>query len=249
MARSAARLDPISAFLATMPMRYRELYDVVAAREHAAIVSRRAGAPSHAELWRRMPRGGAVLCVVADDQPGLLSYISAALVVHGMDVESAQAYTRAGVGEAVDLFWLRRERSVPSPILEADVARIGLVLRGLVTGTLTIDDVAASASLDRKAPPGTATHVRFDGVSDSGLSTLTVETVDCPGLLLAITRALHRARVQIVASEATTREGRVVDRFTVVELDGAPLRAHRRGLLQIEVLSAVEALALGRSAG
>lgn len=244
---SAARVDPVSAFLATMPMRYREIYDAAAAREHAAIVSRRQGAVSHVEMWRRLPEGGAVLCFVADDQPGLLSFISAALVVNGLDVESAQAYTRTGVGEAVDLFSVRRERKVPSPIVEADVARIGDVLRGLVTGVLTIDRVAALASLDRKAPPGSATHVRFDGVSKSGMSTLTVETVDCPGLLLAITRALHRARVQIVASEATTREGRVVDRFTLVELDGGPLRGNRRGLLQVEILAAVEALAQGRS--
>ncbi len=233
---------PVSSFLATMPTRYRELYDAVAAREHAAIVERRAGLPSHAEIWRPLAHGGVILCVVADDQPGLLSFISAALVVNGMDVESAQAYTRAGVGEAVDLFWLRREPGLPSPVLDADVSRIGLVLRGLVTGALTIDSVAASANIDHAAPPGTATHVRFDGVSESGLSVLTVETVDCPGLLLAITRALHRARVQIVASEATTKEGRVVDRFTIVELDGAPLRSNRRGLLQIEVLAAVEAL-------
>jgi [protein-PII] uridylyltransferase len=247
---SAARRDhdPVSSFLDTMPMRYREIYDVAAAREHAAIVSRRAGAATHAEIWRRLPRGSAVLCVVADDQPGLLSFISAALVVHGMDVESAQAYTRVGVGEAVDFFWIRRERGAPSPILDADVARIRLVLRGLVTGALTIDGVAASANIECAAPPGVATHVRFDGTSASGLSVLTVETHDRPGLLLAITRALHRARVQIVASEATSQQGRVTDRFTIVELDGAPLRANRRGVLQIEVLSAIDALAQGRTA-
>jgi len=249
--RAATRRDPVSAFLDSMPMRYREIYDVVAAREHAAIVARRVGAATHAEIWRRLPHGGAVLCVVADDQPGLLSFISAALVVHGMDVESAQAYTRTGTGEAVDFFWLRRERGrgpLGLPVLDADVSRIGLVLRGLVTGALTIDGVAASANIDCAAPPGVTTHVRFDGTSASGLSVLTVETHDRPGLLLAITRALHRARVQIVASEATTRDGRVIDRFTIVELDGAPLRANRRGLLQIEVLRAVEALAQGRTA-
>ncbi|MGH7296147.1 MAG: hypothetical protein ACRELB_14485, partial [Polyangiaceae bacterium] len=69
-----------------------------------------------------------------------------------------------------------------------------------------------------------------------------VETTDRPGLLLAITRALHRARVQIVASEATTRDGSVRDRFTIVELDGAPLRPGRRGVLQVEVLAAIDSL-------
>jgi len=71
---------------------------------------------------------------------------------------------------------------------------------------------------------------------------LTVVTSDRPGLLLAITRALHRARVQILGSEATTKDGRVVDRFTLVELDGAPLRTSRRGVLQVEVLAAIDSL-------
>jgi [protein-PII] uridylyltransferase len=240
---AASRHDVVSDFLDSMPWRYREVFDAPAAREHAAIVARRAGAPAHVELWRRLPRGGAVVCVAADDRPGLLSFISAALVVHHMDVEAAQAYTRAASGEAVDFFWLRREGKVASPILESDVVRIADVLRGLVTGALTIDGVAAAAQAERVRPPAGATRVRFDEKTESGLAVLTVETYDRPGLLLAITRALHRARVQILASEATTKEGRVIDRFTLVELDGAPLRTNRRGVLQVEVLAAVDSLA------
>lgn len=243
---AASRRDPVSAFLDSMPWRYREVFDAPSAREHAAIVARRAGAPAHVELWRRLPRGGAVVCVAADDRPGLLSYISAALVVHRMDVEAAQAYTRVDSGEAVDFFWLRREGAddgrAGAPILEADVARIADVVRGLVTGALTIDGVAAAAQAERVKPPAGRTRVRFDETTESGLAVLTVETYDRPGLLLAITRALHRARVQILASEATTKDGRVIDRFTLVELDGAPLRSSRRGILQVEVLSAVDSL-------
>jgi UTP:GlnB (protein PII) uridylyltransferase len=116
------------------------------------------------------------------------------------------------------------------------------MLRGLLTGVLTIDELAAAARGDRARPAGATTHVRFDGTDDSGLAVLTVETSDRPGLLLAITRALHRARVQIVASDATSRDGRVIDRFTLVELDGAPLRSSRRGVLQVEVLAAIDSL-------
>ena len=90
---------------------------------------------------------------------------------------------------------------------------------------------------------------RFDETADGGLTVLTVETFDRPGLLLAITRALHRARVQIIASEATTKDGRVVDRFSIVELDGAPLRANRRGVLQVEVLAAIDSLGRRRPPG
>jgi len=48
--------------------------------------------------------------------------------------------------------------------------------------------------------------------------------------------------VQILGSEATTKDGHVVDRFTLVELDGAPLRSSRRGVLQVEVLAAIDSL-------
>lgn len=230
-----------------MPPRYRELFDGAAAREHAAIAARREGAPAHVELWRRLPKGGAVVCVVADDRPGLLSFISAALVVHCMDVEAVQAYTREGCAEAFDLFWLQREGGLPSPILDADIARIRDVLGGLVTGSLSIDGVAREARARRAHPPGATTRVAFEENSDAGLVVLTVETFDRPGLLLVITRALFRARVQIIASEASTRDGRVVDRFTIVEFDGAPVRGHRRGVLQVEVLAAIDALARGAS--
>jgi [protein-PII] uridylyltransferase len=249
MMSAAMRPDPVAAFYASMPARYRELYDVEAARQLAAIVARRARAPAHAEIWKRLPNGRAVLCVVADDRPGLLSFISASLVVHALDVVAAQVYTRASPegAEAVDLFWLRRETSHNAPVLEVDASSIAGVLRGLITRELTIDTITRETGVRPTPPPGATTRVTFEEAADTGLAVLTVETFDRPGLLLAITQALSRARVQIIASEATSRDSCVVDRFTLVELDGAPLRAQRRGILRVEVLAAIDAVARGES--
>jgi [protein-PII] uridylyltransferase len=253
--------DSFPTFYASMPSRYRELFDDASAREHEAIIARRQGQPAHIELWRRVHGSSAVVCVVADDKPGLLSLISAALVAHGMDVVAVQAYTRpvqGGPAEAVDFFWLKREGSllgdfqgngslsiVASPILAADVAAIGDALRGLVTGVITVDALLRERRVAPAKPPGATTRVTFAEDPASRGVVLTVETFDRPGLLLAITRALFRAGVQILGSEATTKDGRVVDRFTVVESDGTPIRALRRGVLQTEVLRAIESLALG----
>jgi len=243
---ATSRRGAAAAFLATMPPRYRDLYEGAAAREHATIVARRAGSPAHVELWRKLPRGGGIACVVADDRPGLLSFISAALVVSGMDVEAAQVFTRgADEPEAVDLFWLRREGAANAPVLEADMARIAAVLQELVTGRASIEEVSRRARAQAMTPGRAQTRVTFDSPKGTGVSVLTVETFDRPGLLLAITRALYRARVQIIASEATSETGRVVDRFSLVELDGAPLRPSRMGVLQVEVLAAVDALTYG----
>jgi [protein-PII] uridylyltransferase len=249
MMTATLRPDPVMPFVDSMPARYRQLFDGAAALEHAAIVERRAHAPAHVEIWRRLPNGGAVVCVVADDRPGLLSFISAALVVHAMDVVAAQIYTRTTPegSEAIDLFWVRRDSPMGSPVLAADVSGIAGVLRGLITRELTIDAVVRQTGARPTPSPGAATHVTFEEAPDTGMAVLSVETFDRPGLLLAITQALSRARVQIIASEAMSRDNRVVDRFTIVELDGSPLRPQRRGILQVEVLAAIDAVARGES--
>jgi [protein-PII] uridylyltransferase len=248
MMRASFPLDPTSAFRASMSESYRHAFDDAAIREHAAIVSRRADAQSsaaHVEIWRQLPKGVSVLCVVADDRPGLLSFICASLVLNKMDVLTAQAYTRRlpeGGGEAVDLLWLRRDAGSDHgmPVLESDVERISDTLRQLITGELSIEAAVERARSSRPVPPGASTNVTFDEDDAEGL-VLTVETFDRPGLLLAITLALFRANVQIIASDAVTRAGRVIDRFSIVEVDGSPIRRARRGIVQIEVLEAIHA--------
>jgi [protein-PII] uridylyltransferase len=247
MMRATFPRDPTSAFRASMPERYGQAFDDATARQHAEIVARRGSSPVHVEIWQQLPKGVTVLCVVADDRPGLLSFISASLAIHRLDVVSAQAYTRRlpdGGGEAVDLLWLRRDAGSdhPMPLLDADVARVSEVLRQLVTGEISIESVVERTRSSRKVPPGASTHVKFDEDEDEGLVVLTVETFDRPGLLLAVTLALYRANVQIISSEAGTRAGRVFDRFAISEVDGTPIRRNRRGIVQIEVLGAIDAL-------
>jgi len=78
-------------FAATMPGDYAQLYARDEIAEHAAIVARRRLEPAHAEVWRPLPAGGAVLCIVADDHPGFLSTVSAVLYLHELDVVTAKS--------------------------------------------------------------------------------------------------------------------------------------------------------------
>jgi len=232
-----------------MPQRYRDAFDAADAREHAAIVRRRAGAAVHLEIWRRLPTGGAIVGVVADDRAGLLSFLCASLVIHQMDIVTAQAYTRVAPGtarsEAIDFLWIQRDAAHPLPVLRADIGRIADVLRALITGELTIESALRRVRPLRRAPPGARTRVTFDDGSNEGMVALLVETYDRPGLLLAITQALFQAEVQIIEMHATTRNGRVVDSFAIAELDGAPIGRQRRGSVQMEVLAAIDRLARG----
>ncbi len=154
------------AFELSMPERYRTMFGASDASEHAAIVARRRDSVAHVEVWRPLAKGGALLCVVADDRPGLLSFISASLVVSDIDVDSAQIYTRivpeGGHREAVDLLWARRSAGASRPVLTADVERVAKVLRSLVTGQTTLEQVVRQARPARPAPPGASTRVTFD---------------------------------------------------------------------------------------
>lgn len=249
MTRTSLDRGGASAFQATMPERYRSAFDTDAAREHAAIVSRRSTALAHVEIWKRLAGGVAVLCIVADDRPGLLSLISAALVASEMDVVSAQIYTRTGAhsrkAEAVDLLWVRRTSNVARPVLPPDAAHVAQTLEALISGRTTLQTVVKRARPSMRPAAGSSTRVTFDENPHEELAVLTVETSDRPGLLLTISQALFEAQVQIIASDATTMKGHVVDRFTIVELDGKPIRSERRGWVQMAVLSAIETLTRG----
>jgi UTP:GlnB (protein PII) uridylyltransferase len=230
-------------FEATMPERYGESFDSEAIARHEAIVARRGSLPAHVEICGHQPGGVTIVCVVADDRPGLLSRIAASLVIHSIDILSAQAYTRmspSGSGEAVDFLWLRRIGGGSQSLSELECERVADVLRALVTGERSMD---AEVSGARPAPrQAFATRIAMSE-SPNGELLMTIEASDRPGLLLAITRSLFRAGVQIVASVATTENGRVVDHFTIVEIDGSPVREKRRRALQSDVLAAVDAVA------
>jgi UTP:GlnB (protein PII) uridylyltransferase len=237
-----------AAFMQSMPERYREAFDAKAIEQHAAIASRRDGRPVCLEVLQRPSENEVVLCIIADDQAGLLSLISASFVAHGLDIVTVKAYTRTNPGtrraEAVDFVRVKRSSRSNSAFLPNDLDRVRDSLAALVTGSATVESILRKQlPKPARSTPNGATRVEFDQAFDGDLARLTVEAVDRPGLLLTISRALFRAGVRIVDSDATTQAGRVLDRFAVVERDGTPLGPARRRSVQADVLSAIESLA------
>jgi UTP:GlnB (protein PII) uridylyltransferase len=239
--------ESLEEFTASMPAPYRAAFDDEAVVAHAAVVARRSGSATRVEIWKDLPERIVAICIVADDRPGLLSQISAALVVHEIDVVTAHAYCRTrpdGASEAVDFLWIRRvARSNGSiaPIRTRDVAAIGEMVDALVRGNAKFDASVRFARAIRTAEA--STRVRFEhappGEGD-GTMVLTVEATDRPGLLLVVTKAIFRAGLQIIGLRATSEQGRATDRFHLAELDGKPLLQARLLSLQVEILSALE---------
>jgi UTP:GlnB (protein PII) uridylyltransferase len=238
---SAIGLEP--PFHETMPARYRELFRGPTVHQHATIVARRGSLPAHAEIWKRLPNGGAVACIVAEDRSGLLSCLDTALAARSIDILSAQVFERAGPkgAEVVDFFWLRRDEELGLALVDADLAGIADLLGGLMTGDLRVDGRPLRT---RPASPESATPVGFEEATCGGAPALYLETVDRPGLFRAVASALIDAKVRIIRSKRAGGPGdRVIHRFAIAELNGRTPNQHRRGLLQAEVLRVVDTVA------
>jgi [protein-PII] uridylyltransferase len=237
--------DFVEVFASSMPSRYRLLFDPRSTLKHAGVSYRRGDRPAHAEVWRSLADGSAALCVVADDRPGLLSAVAAALISHKLDVITALVFSRAEEGghrEAVDLLWVRRDSPDDAAPVDAEEAvSIGEVLSAILAGSISVDEIA-SRTHAAKAKNEAGVIVRFDDVDEGGLAALSVEVPDRPGVLLAITFQLFQQGAQIVRSLVRTAHGRAFNSFDLVEFSGAPLSADRRVQIRAAVLAA---LALG----
>src|SRR5690349_5258276 len=100
---------PPADFSSSLPASYRKNFDESAMAAHASLLEAR-GSERVGIGTFPSSRVGTALCVVADDRPGLLATISAALVLSRLDVIEAEAYTRRRTGkpdEALDVFWVR----------------------------------------------------------------------------------------------------------------------------------------------
>jgi [protein-PII] uridylyltransferase len=232
----------VTAFMASMPSRYRVLFDIRAIQRHAAVAFHRAGRTAVAELWRSLPDGSAAMCVVADDRPGLLSAIAAALISHRLDVITALVFSRvtaSGDCEAVDLIWVRRASAEDDAAIDADEAiSVGEVLNAILSGAISVEEIAARTPA---TPPKKDARVvvRFSDADEGALASLFVEAPDRPGILLTITLELFQQGAQIVRSLVRTSEGRAYNQFELAEFSGAALSPERREQVRAAVYGAL----------
>jgi [protein-PII] uridylyltransferase len=231
-----------------MPDSYRRNFDVRASDAHFAVSSERGERLARVGTFPS-PKPGTALCVTAEDRPGLLATISAALVLCRLDVIEAEAYTRRRADhadEAIDVFWVRHEppESRNDAITPEDVLTLESTLVGLLEGKLDRNRLSDPGAHRPSTPGAVETVVRFIEDREGSFATLEVETGDRSGLLLSLAQALFNQRVQIIASQVKTNGTRVFDRFSIVELDGSPITASRRLEIQVAVLTAVDPVAL-----
>jgi [protein-PII] uridylyltransferase len=235
----------LRSFVDSMPRHYRG-FEARTVQAHATIAFERGNAQVRVGVWRKLTGGGVAICIAALDRPGLLSLVAAALTAHDLDIIAAQIYTRdlaSGQREAVDLFWVRRRPLARSrrEITSEEIATVETLLADLIAGDELANRLVQGTIVDVPYSAPGMTSVRFEDDED-GAGVLVVQSFDRPGLLLTISRCLFCLDVQVVRSDVSTSQGRVLDKFHLLGFDGRSIREARKAHIEAEVLAAIENL-------
>jgi [protein-PII] uridylyltransferase len=232
MAAWSGKMAEIGGFLQTMPERYLLANAPESIAAHARVALDRHG-PVHAALVPSRHAEFSELCVVAEDAPGLLAKIAAAITAARLEVLGAQVYSRsirsAGraheISEAVDLFWVRDARGGDDGVARA-MPRLLRDLEQLCSGAVNADELVreriGGGSPWRERPsPTIVSEVVVDDRASPRHTIIEVFAKDRPGLLFSLARALHGLGLSISLSKINTEGNKVADVFYVNELDGS----------------------------
>jgi [protein-PII] uridylyltransferase len=167
----------------------------------------------------------AELGFIADDRPGLLAMITAALAAARIKVVSAQVYNWVdtfGRTRALDLFWVRAGTSAQAAgraiaRLEKDFER--LLSRELSPADLVTGGERSNSWSDRPSPR-VATDVHVDNRAASKHSVIEVTTKDQVGLLFWLANTLQSLGLTITLAKINTEGTQVADVFYVTDAEG-----------------------------
>jgi [protein-PII] uridylyltransferase len=219
----------LEAFVDSMPERYvlANAPEAIVAHARVALERHRAGTPVHAALVPSRHPEVSELCVVANDAPGLLARIAAAITASRLEVLGAQVYSRprSAQAEAVDLFWVRDGRGNAEGVANA-MPRLARDLEAVVTGgtepsALLAERIGGASRWAERPSPAVLTEVVVDDRASPRHTVVEVFAKDRPGLLYNLARALHELGLSIALSKINTEGTKVADVFYVNELDGS----------------------------
>jgi [protein-PII] uridylyltransferase len=249
---------PLEDLLASMPERYLLANAPESIVEHARVVADRGTHAAHVGWVPSRHPEVAELCVVADDRPGLLASIAAAITANRLEVLAAQVYCHTGVpvtnaeqvqhldghAEALDVFWVRdRDGGIEGveQVLPRLARDLDEVCSGRVDAAELLRSRLGSSSPWRERPsPAVATEVLFDDRASPRHTVVEVFAKDRPGLLHTLARALHEQHLSIAVSKINTEGTRVADVFYVTEALGTKIPPRRYDEVRAALVRAVD---------
>ncbi len=165
------------------------------------------------EMWQ--------LTVATRDRPGLFAIITGVLWLRGLNILSADIFTRES-GIALDVLLVER---LPDPLhpeelwgkVEVDLVR-SLADRAFLDELLA--DKRKPSLLNHKGLPRKEDNVVIDEEASDFYTIIEVYTWDRPGVLHAITNTLYELSLSIQLAKISTPGAQVADIFYITDLSG-----------------------------
>jgi [protein-PII] uridylyltransferase len=233
--------EELEALFATLPPRYfqihtaREIFEdlLVAHRFMRLQISEEESPLTPVVNWHNAPdRGYNTVKVCTWDRSGLFSKIAGSFSAMGLNILSAQIFTRTD-GIVLDEFFVTDaktgsladrgqrdefEKLLNKVLTDQEVDFNALIARHKITRPLY------QAYTGERIP----TRIHFDNEASEARTLIEIETEDRVGLLYGISEVLAEFDLDISAAKILTEKGAAIDSFYVRELDGGKVIAPER---------------------
>ena len=202
--------------------------------------------------WQNEPnRGYNLVNICTWDRAGLFSKIAGSFSAAGLNILSAQIFTRSD-GIVLDKFFVNDARTGGLASREQHEkfdALLDKVLNGQDADLPALIDRQRGARPLYQAYLGEhmATQIRFDNEASETRTLIEIETEDRLGLLYAISQTFAELALDLSSARIVTERGAAIDNFYVRELDGGKISSlERQKLIERrlrEAISQMEAFA------
>jgi len=183
--------------------------------------------------WHNEPdRGYNVVKVCTWDRAGLFSKIAGSLSAAGLNILSAQVFTRKD-DIVLDTFFVQDARTGNLAGAEQRDKFESVLHKALTGDEVDFEALIAKQKNTRQMYQAYAgeripTRVRFDNEASETRTLVEIETEDRIGLLYAISQTLSELALDVSAAKICTEKGAAIDSFYARELDGSKLLAPER---------------------
>lgn len=228
LAQSDAEAESLSAWMEKLPFRYLLSQRAKEILKHFNMEKELAqrsvcfkAEPAEGSMWQTT--------VITRDRPGLFALITGVLWARGLNILSADIYTREP-GVACDILRVAR---IPDPLHAEELwTRVESdLVRGLADPSY-LDEILETrrkpSVLENKCHPRKDDKVIIDEEASDFYTLIEVYTWDRPGVLHTITNSLFEQDISIQLAKISTPGAQVVDIFYVTDLSGEKLMNYER---------------------
>jgi [protein-PII] uridylyltransferase len=241
LAPKSIATEEVEAHFATLPARYfqihtaKEILDDLELAHHfmRQLILEDDRALSPVTAWLDEPdRGHNTVKICTWDRAGLFSKIAGSLSAAGLNILSAQIFTRAD-GVALDTFFVNDVRTGYPATREqhnkfATLLEKVLIGRDVDLSAFILRQITGRPVYEAYAGERLTTQIDFDNEASETRTLIEIQTEDRLGLLYAISQTFSELALDIANARIVTERGAAIDSFYVTELGGSKIMTAER---------------------